>query len=60
MCSPTQGCTLMGRKAPSLPDCGGEGTGLGARNSATGELGDLGQITLLPDSQTSHVENEEV
>lgn len=50
----------MGRKAPSLPDCGGEGTGLGARNSATGELGDLGQITLVPDSQTSHVENEEV
>lgn len=39
---------------------GDEGTGLGARSSAVGEPGDLGQITLLPGSQKSHPGNGEM
>lgn len=53
----------MGRKAPSMPvhgrwcGVGGESTGWVPRAQLLIELGDFGQVTLLPDPQMSHLEN---
>lgn len=51
--------TVSARLGDVVP-YGGERLGLGPRNSAVGELGDFGQITLLPDPQMSHLENGEL
>lgn len=65
-CAPMPGVATHGEKGTisarlwGVVQYGGEGTRLGARSPATSELGDFGQITLVPHSLMSHLENGEM